>query len=238
MKDLSFLTSNIIAHRGLHDINKGIPENSMKAFTEAIKNKLLIELDVHVLKDGNVVAFHDNNLKRMTGIDKNIKDMNYEDLANLKLQNTNQNIPLFKDVLKLIDGKVPVIIELKSDVKHFVLEKKVISLLKDYHGKFAVKSFNPFSIRYFKKYCPGMIRGIIISDYKKKRKLINNHLLLLLSKPDFISYDIRASHNRIKRLRKKRLVLGWTIRKQADFINNKEYFDNLICENIDLNNKL
>ena len=75
MRDTSFLTQNLIAHRGYHDIKIGIPENSMLAFKRAIENNLIIELDVHVLKDGTVVVFHDDNLKRMTGIDKDIKNL-------------------------------------------------------------------------------------------------------------------------------------------------------------------
>ena len=79
-KDCSFLTENIIAHRGMHDIKEGIPENSMIAFEKAIQNNYIIELDVHILKDGNVVVFHDDNLKRLTNMDVMIKDMNYNEL--------------------------------------------------------------------------------------------------------------------------------------------------------------
>ena len=148
MRDTSFLTNKIIAHRGCHDTEKGIPENSMLAFDKAVKRGFIIELDVHILNDGNIIVFHDDNLKRMTGINKNVIDFSYDELKSIKLQNTEERIPLLRDVLNMVNGKVPIIIELKSDAKNGILEKKLIELLNDYYGKFAVKSFNPFSIRY------------------------------------------------------------------------------------------
>ena len=103
IKDVSFLKQNLIAHRGLHDIKKGIPENSMPAFEAALKKGYLIELDIHILKDNSIVVFHDDNLKRMTGIDKKIKDLTYEEVKQYKLQKTDNYIPLLQDVLKLVD---------------------------------------------------------------------------------------------------------------------------------------
>lgn len=169
MRNINFLSSALIAHRGYHNIQKGIPENSMLAFKEAIENNLIIELDVHILKDGNVAVFHDDNLMRMTGINKNIKDMNYNELKKIRLQETNQTIPLLVDVLKLIDGQVPLIIETKYDAKYGVLEKEVIKILQQYNGMFAVKSFNPFSVMYFKRKFPEAIRGQLASDFKDKK---------------------------------------------------------------------
>lgn len=125
-KNTDFLKQNLIAHRGMHSIKNGIPENSIKAFEKAIENSYIIELDVHILKDKSVIVFHDDNLKRMTGLNKDVRDVSYNEIKDLKLQNTNFNIPLLKDVLKLVDGKVPIIIELKTDVKCGSLEKETI----------------------------------------------------------------------------------------------------------------
>ena len=146
MEKLEFLKQNLIAHRGMHNIKIGIPENSLKAFEKAIECKYLIELDLHILKDGSVVVFHDDNLKRMTGIDKKIADTTYDEIKNLKLQSTNNYIPLFKEVLKLISGRVPIIIELKYDTKVGLLETETMNILKDYKGKYVVKSFNPMTV--------------------------------------------------------------------------------------------
>ena len=108
-----FLTKSLIAHCGVHDIKNSIPENSIKAFEKAILKGYIIELDLHILKDDNVVVFHDDNLYSMTGVNKKIKDCTYNEIKNLKIQNTNSNIPLFKEVLELVKGRVPLLIELK-----------------------------------------------------------------------------------------------------------------------------
>lgn len=241
-RDTSFLKSNPIAHRGYHNIDKRIPENSILAFKEAIKNNLIIELDVHILKDGNVVVFHDDNLKRMTGIDKNIKDLTFQELNEVYLGETKEKIPLFTDVLKLVDGKVPIIIELKSDTKCGLLEEEVIKILKKYKGKYAIKSFNPLSVRYFKKHYPEAIRGQLVSSFKNKKisklkkLLFSNMFFNFITKPDFISYDIKALPNKkISKLRDNKLILGWTVRNINDLEKAKKYCDNYICENIDLN---
>ena len=232
-----FLIKTLIAHRGYHDIEKNIPENSLRAFEEAIKNNYIIELDVHILKDGEVVVFHDDNLKRMTGIDKKIKECTYCEISKLRLKETEEKIPLLKNVLNLVDGKVPIIIELKIDVRCGKLEKEVIEILSHYNGKYAIKSFNPFSVDYFRKHSPNTIRGQLASDFKNdkmfilKKLLLKNMLFNFISKPDFISYDIRALPNKkIQKIRKKQLILGWTARSGEDIEKAKKYCDNVIFE--------
>lgn len=239
-KDNSFLTQALIAHRGFHDIKNGIPENSILAFKKAIQNNYIIELDVHITKDGKVVVFHDDNLKRVTGVDRDLKDLNYNDLKTLKLQGTNQSIPLFKDVLNLINGKVPVIVELKYDVKCGILEKEVIKILKNYNGNFAIKSFNPFSVNYFRKNASTIPRGQLVSNFKDekmnifKKIFLSKMLFNFISRPDFISCDIRAlPNNKIEKIRKNKIILGWTVRNKEDMKKAKKYCDNFICENIE-----
>lgn len=234
--DLSFLKSNLIAHRGLH--NENIPENSIKAFTKAIEKKYIIELDVHLLKDGNVVVFHDDNLKRMTGIDKLIKNTTYDEIKDLKLINSNEHIPLFTDVLKLINGSVPLLIELKYDTKIGLLEEKVINILKDYKGLYAIQSFNPFSLIYLKKHCKNIPRGQLVSNFSNinfiKKLLIKYMILNFLSKPDFISVNYKYLNNkRIQKNKNDKLILAWTIRNNEELDNIKKYCDNYIIENID-----
>ena len=239
-KDNSFLTERIIAHRGLHNTKNNVPENSMLAFEKAIQNNYTIELDVHILKDGKVIVFHDDNLKRLTGIDAEIKNMNYNDLKNLRLQGTEQGIPLFEDVLKLINGKVPVIVELKYDTKCGILEKEVIKILKNYNGKYAIKSFNPFTVNYFRRKAPTIIRGQLVSNFREekmnifKKIFLSTMLFNFISKPDFISCDIRILPNKkIEKIRRNKIVLGWTVRNKDELEKAKKYCDNLICENID-----
>ena len=238
-----FLKQNLIAHRGMHNSQINIPENSIPAFQKALENKYIIELDLHILKDKSIVVFHDNNLERMAGVNKNINDCNYNDIKDLKLQNTNNYIPLFQDVLKLVDGKVPLIIELKYecyfDMKTGELEEKTMELLKNYKGKYAIKSFNPFSIYYLRKHYPSVVRGQLASGFKYdnmgivQKFILKKMLFNYFSKPDFISYDINGLPNKyVSKFRENKLVMGWTIRSKNDLEFAKKYCDNFICENV------
>ena len=196
MKKIDFLYSNLIAHRGLH--NDKYPENSIGAFKRAIRKNYIIELDVHLIKDGTVVVFHDDNLYRMCGKRKEIKDYTYSELRKLKLLNTNYTIPTLESVLKLIGGRVPVIVELKYDLKAGILEKEVSKFLDNYNGEFCVKSFSPLSILWFKKNRPNYIRGLLISNKARnfKERLMHSFIPFLVCKPDFISCNYLLYNNR------------------------------------------
>lgn len=231
-KDLDFLRSPLIAHRGMHNIKQNIPENSLKSFEMAIFHGYTIELDLHILKDGTIIVFHDDNLKRMTGINKNLRDVTYDEIKNLKLQNTDCHIPLFKEVLHLVNGAVPLLIELKTDVSVGRLEKKAMELIRDYNGKYAIQSFRPASIYWFRMHYPDVVRGLLSSDSSKKN--IFNKILNFFICPDFLSYDISVLPNElVEDFRKNHLVLGWTIRNNSDLEKAENYCDNFICENIE-----
>ena len=216
-----FLTKNLIAHRGIHE--KEIPENTISSFKEAIKKNYIIELDLRLSKDNEIVVFHDENLKRLFNIDKNISDMNYESIKEYKFKN-GDIIPLFKDVLKIVNGKVPMLIEIKPFDKNAFLLDKMIKLLDKYEGKYAIQSFDHKLIKLLKKKYPKVVRGILLNSttglYNKLR-----------SKPDFLSCKLTIIENkRIQKYRKNNIVLAWTIRKQDDFDYAKNYTDNYICE--------
>lgn len=239
-KNTNFLKQNLIAHRGMHNVKNGIPENSMMAFEKAIENSYIIELDVHILKDKSVIVFHDDNLQRMTGFNKNVKDTTYSEIKDLKLQNTNYYIPLLKEVLDFVDGKVPIIIELKTDVKCGVLEKETVNILKQYKGEYVLKSFNPFSVYWLKKHHPEIIRGQLASNFSNdkmnivKKLFLKNMLLNFITKPDFVSYGIDGLPNRrVEKYRKTNVVLGWTITNHMQMEKAKKYCDNFICENLE-----
>ena len=183
------------AHRGLHA--EGVPENSMAAFESALQHGYGIELDVHLMKDGRLAVIHDASLKRTAGVDVNIEDLTSDDLERYYLEGTQQKIPLFEEVLKLFDGKAPLIVELKPVNNCAALCEAVCSLLDHYHGAFCVESFDPRCIIWFKKNRPDYIRGQLSENFlaNPKSKL---HFLLkcamswylgnFLSKPDFIAY--------------------------------------------------
>lgn len=233
-KNLKFLKSNLIAHRGLHN-NSEIPENSMLAFEKAIENKNIIELDVHLLKDNTIVVMHDDDINRMTSKNGKLKELTYEDIKELKLLNTNEKIPTLEQVLRLVDGKVPIIIELKYDRKAGELESELVKILDKYNGSFAVKSFNALSIRWIRKNRPNYIRGLLIGEKYKKwyDQLASKSIFMWLSKPDFVSCNYNLADNkRIQKIRKKKVALAWTIRNKETYNLVKDKFDNFICENI------
>lgn len=241
MKNTNFLKDNLIAHRGYHDIKIGIPENSIAAFKRAIRYNYIIELDVHLTKDNKIVVFHDSNLKRMCKKDKIIEDCTYDELLKYNLLDTKYKIPLFDEVLKLVDGKVGLLIETKNSSNNTKLEQLLSEKLDNYKGDFAIQSFYPSSILWFKKNKKDYIRGILSSDFKNHKNMSNlrkNILKCLIFdiflKSDFISYDIKALPNSyVESKRKNKIILGWTIRNKKDYDIASKYCDNLICENMD-----
>ena len=231
MKDLTFLTSSLIAHRGLHSDTVG--ENTLLSFEKAIAKNYIIELDLHLTRDKEIIVYHDNNLKRLTGIDKDVKDLTYEEIKKITLK-TGEHIPKFSEALKVIDGKVPLLIELKTDNKCGVLESEVVKYLDNYKGKFAIQSFNPLSLYWFKKHRKDYIRGQLVTleyNFNFITNLICKYMVLNpIIKPDFISMNIKRLPN--QRIRNKYILIGWTVRNKKDLQKFKNNCDNLICEKI------
>lgn len=228
-----------IAHRGFHN-GRDIPENSLPAFEKAIAKNYCIELDLQYLGDGSVIVFHDDNLKRMTESNKKIENCSLADIKDLKLGGSNERIPLFSEALKLINGKVPILIEIKNEKNVGQFESAILRILNDYNGIFAVQSFNPFSVKWFKNNAPDVLRGQISysfhdEDFNPLKKFILKKMYLnWLSKPDFIAYDIKDLPNsRVTKIRNIGLpVLSWTVDNEEYLKWAKKYSDNIIFENI------
>ena len=231
---------NYIAHRGLFD-NKFVPENSEPAFEEAVVNGYGIELDVQLTKDGKLVVFHDATLKRMCGVDKRLVDCTYEELLDNRLGDTEEKIPLFEKVLKLIGGKVPLVVEIKSEGDFINTAHRVAECMDSYSGDFCIESFNPFVIAWYKKHRPGVLRGMLSTDYKKnkinrspiERFILTNLLLNWYAKPDFIAYnhnyDKQFSYSLCKKIYNP-INVAWTIRKQDELDKARECFDVFIFD--------
>ena len=223
---------NIYAHRGLFD-NKNIVENTISAFKKALLNNLNIELDIRVTKDKKIVVFHDANIKRLTGIDRLVKDMRYEELKDISLLNTTDKIPIFEDVLHLVRGRVTLLIELKENFSSNTL-KELNKLLLDYNGKVLLQSFNPIIAR--KIAYTGLKRykmGILLTDEYNgfKKALYDTFIYKYLIKQKYINF-ISSSKElvlKVKEISKKDLFV-WTIKTKEDFIKYKKYSNNLICE--------
>lgn len=189
----------MFAHRGYHCIEKGIPENSMSSFQAAVDHNCGIELDLHLTYDGHLVVFHDNTLDRICHCSGVIETMTLAQLKKCRLSGTTETIPLFEDVLNLVDGKVPLLIELKIPKHSLKICEKTYELLKNYHGDYLVQSFNSLGIWWFRIHAPEILRGQLSSRLTKE-KLKEPWLLCFLteklvcnffSRPDFISYKLK-----------------------------------------------
>ena len=235
---LDWLIERPIAHRGL--FNHNYPENSLGAFENAVKNNFGIELDVQFTKDKKVVVFHDDNLKRMTKDKRNVNELTYKELKNLKLLDTNETIPLLEEVLSLVNGKVPLVIEIKTCDNIIQLGEETYKRLKSYKGKFAVESFNPIVLKWFKKNAKEVIRGQLSGDYKnynnnlkKYENFVLEYMLLnFISKPDFIAYELCALPNfRVSSLKRRGIpIITWTVKSQNDMEKAYKYADNIIFD--------
>ncbi len=239
MKDLEFLSRSLIAHRGYHNNKKGIPENSVLAFKKAIDNNYLIELDVRLTNDKKLVVFHDDNLKRVCGVNKRVKDLTYRELLKYNLFDTTQKVPLFSDVIKLVNGRVPILIETKYHNRYGILEKILINELSNYKGLYAIQSFYPMSLLWLKRNTKHIPIGLLSSNFKNDlnqlKSIIGKTLILdLFFKTDFISYDIKGlPNNYLSYKRDKKKIVIWTIKNKKDYDLARQYTDALICENFD-----
>lgn len=226
-----------IAHRGLHDERK--PENSMAAFKAAEAAGYAIELDVQLMKDGNIAVFHDDFLDRMTSSEGDIRDLSVLELRQTSLKGNAEPIPTLDKVFEQI--KAPIYIDVKSHGPAGKFEQRLLALIRHYKADVAVASFNPQTVLWFKEHAPDIPRGIISYDYKnsdlgllERRKLRNLKYNRRL-KPDFISYDLRAlPFWRVWIARKlfKIPVVTWTVQTEADLMKAKKVADNYVFEGL------
>ena len=182
----------IIAHRGVHN-NKDIPENSLLAFKKALDKKYAIEFDIEITKDDKLVIHHDDNAIRMTGFDKNIEDLTLDEIKTLKLLDTEERIPTFREVLDLVNGKVLLDIEIKSTKRIKKVVDLVLKELENYNGKVLLKSFDPFIVNRLKKETDKYAIGLLVMKNSASKGL--NFLvktgLVYLTKFDFLAVDKR-----------------------------------------------
>ncbi|MEG1500094.1 MAG: glycerophosphodiester phosphodiesterase family protein [Clostridia bacterium] len=233
----SWLVEKYIAHRGLH--SSEVAENSLTAFSLAIEKNYPIEIDVQLISDGTVVVFHDEILSRSTGKDGYLKNLTKKELKKTFLKGTKDTIHTFEEVLKLVDGKIPLLIEIKNTQKVGELEAKVLDLLKNYKGEFAIQSFNPYVLMWFKQNAPEILRGQLSCSFKGekmaffKKFVLKRMLLNKSSKPNFISYCGQDLPNRFVKRYNKIPLLAWTIRSQEDYMKVVKYCDNIIFEDFE-----
>lgn len=228
------------AHRGFHYVDE-IPENSMTAFRRAKELGYGIELDIQLTKDQVIVVHHDYDLLRTCGVKKKICDLTYQELCGYCLMGTKERIPRFVDVLREIDGDVPLLIELKMETFNTRLCKLAARALDCYQGLYCMESFHPYALYWFRKYRPKVIRGQLSEQFfrEKERKnipayfIVKNLLTNFITKPDFIAYHYKYKNCLPLRICRKFYhipIYGWTFRSKRVYIENKNDFYGFIFE--------
>lgn len=229
------------AHRGLFSQKDGVPENSLEAFRRAVLSGYAIELDLQLTRDKQLIVFHDETLKRMCGENFRVSDLSYQELLEYPLEGTEYRIPLFTDVLELVDGRVPLLIEIKLPYPQTPLICSVANeQLRTYRGDYCVESFNPLALKWYRDNCPIVLRGQLSTKFSPKDgfhgafRFMAHHLMLnFLSRPDFISYHYLQAHNISYRLLRKLFsvpAMGWTVKSQRAFDKYKRDFDTFIFD--------
>lgn len=228
------------AHRGLHDNTTDAPENSLPAFRRAVEKGYGIELDVQLSKDMVPVVFHDFDLKRICGLEQKVSQLTLAELKELRLLHTDAVIPTLEEALAVVDGKSPLIIELKTNSLRPRLPRLVDNILQQYHGLYCIESFNPIVLRWYKLHRREIIRGQLSTSYLREFGYTNPVLFSLetllcnvISRPDFISYNWKYRRRSTRRLCRKlyrTLSVGWTIKSREELELCRKDFDLFIFE--------
>lgn len=238
----TFLKCLPVAHRGLHDSEK--PENSLAAFEAAMRLGYAIETDLHIVRDGGIAVFHDDTLLRMTGNPRKIEDCTMPELKALSLGNTAEKIPTFEELLALVNGRVPLLIEIKNMERRKTDEivQTIAKVLDGYRGEYAIQSFNPFYVKAYKKLRPQIMCGVLSSRLTGKDLgggikgackawMLRDLRLNFTVKPDFVSYSHEGLPCKcVKRF--KGYKLAWTVRTKEEAEKALKYVDNIIFEQI------
>jgi glycerophosphoryl diester phosphodiesterase len=220
------------AHRGLH--GAGRVENSRAAFEAAMAAGHGIELDVQSSFDGEAMVFHDYELKRLTGVEGRLGELSAAELRRIRLAG-GDSIPTLAEVLGLVGGRVPLLIEVKSPRRRVArLCLAVYRAIEGYRGPLAVMSFNPEVGRWFRRNAPRVLRGLVVTESGKKgpRGLLERHIALWSARPDFLAYDIRDLPSRFAARQRRRglPVYTWTVRSNADRVRAAAFADQIIYE--------
>lgn len=228
------------AHRGLHDNESEAPENSLPAFKKAVKAGYGIELDVQLTKDRVPVVFHDFTLERACGKPGKVYEYTYEELQQFPLFQSNERIPRFEEILKEVDGKVPLIVEIKLEWMDLTVCAFVDKLLKEYKGMYCIESFNPLVLTWYRRYHNDVLRGQLSDAFLKEGEyrgvlywILQNLLLNWMTKPDFVAYNHKYADNLSRRLCRKlykNMAAAWTIKSQQELEAAKEEFDVFIFD--------
>ncbi len=235
---LAALDGKRIAHRGLHDLSPAAPENSLAAFDAAWRAGYMIETDLHITADGEVVVFHDDTLDRMCGVSGKPEEKTLAELRELRLGGTEERIPTLKELLSLVNGRVPLLIEFKCTDGETCrrLCEAADAILSRYDGRYFVQSFYPLMLRWYRKHRPDVCRGQLASAFrgdKLKMRVLGDLVFNFMARPDFVSYEYTCERHPCRRIC---TALGafpicWTLHSEEELCAAKKRFRTFIFEN-------
>jgi glycerophosphoryl diester phosphodiesterase len=224
----------------LYEKDQSVPENSLEAFSAAAAAGYGMELDLTITKDNRIVVFHDNSLMRACGVNRGIGDCTFDELKDCRLFGTDESIPLFSSLLALVDGRVPLIVELKHTKRYRELCAGAATLLDGYNGLYCVESFDPRIVRWFKKNRPGIVRGQLANGIKSygqtpwyQALLMSSLLANAYSRPHFVAYQHREARGKLGLFAYKLLggtLVAWTVRDTDNVSKIKRVFRVIIFE--------
>jgi glycerophosphoryl diester phosphodiesterase len=237
-KDLSWM-KGYCAHRGLHNKELQIEENSPSAFQLAIDAGLNIEMDIRITKDEQLIVFHDGDGKRMLNIDEKIENLTLEEVRSSTIGNSLDKVLTFREFLDMVSGNVGLIIEIKSTSKNERVCQICAEILDGYSGDFSICSFRPEILRWFAKNRKHFIRGQLIENILGShqhsllvRVLQSFNGFAFVAKPNYLTVE----YHHAKKFRWIRLFDGflcvWTIRDRNWMDQNSEKYDAIIFENV------
>lgn len=245
MLDTSFLTLPL-AHRGLHDITDGRPENSRAAINAAIASGYGIEIDLQLSSDGQAMVFHDYALNRLTAETGPVRGRTTNELGSIPLKGARETIPTLSEILTLVAGQVPLLIELKDQDGSLgegvgALEQATAKALRTYAGPVAVMSFNPHSMAAMAEYAPDVPRGLVTDGYSAEDwpllpEPVRAQLRQILDydrvQACFISHGVNdLEQDRVGELKQQGVpILCWTVRSSEQETKARKVADNITFE--------
>lgn len=242
----SFLKRVPIAHRGYHA--PGIPENSLPAAENAIRHGYAIELDVRETKDGKLIVFHDEFADRLLGLSGRIGKYTYDEIRACNLGGVEGvHVPLFSEFLEYVNGRTPLLVEIKACMGRPKLVEHVVEAMKNYKGEYVYQSFNPFYLIKLKKIAPEAVRGQLITKDLSEMPLENLKDRLAfavvwlfgftslnkITQPDFYNIDIRCYGKYQKRYAIRNVITN-VITDEAQYELAMRCTDNVVFENMEI----
>ena len=237
-RDMSALTGHWYAHRGLWNGER--PENSLPAFRAAVESGYGIETDVHITRDDQLVVFHDDTLQRMCGDPRKISDCTLEELRALRLAGTDQLIPTLDECLNTVGGRVPLLVEIKTDPRVLRLCELLDERMRAYSGLYMIESFDPRAVQWYRRHRPAVLRGQLTFGLVKPSKtpktvlsrMLASQIMNVMGRPDFIAAEAVTAHSlplRLLRLFPAHWA-AWTVRSQDEMDRLKDRYEIQIFE--------